>query len=164
MKNMFNLFVLIFSLTLPAKVYAEAHFIIDDYKFTWMISEEKNGYVAIEKTQDTLNILLVSGDGISREYMWLSPDMAEKVGQALSQAPKYYKKMKDFDKDATERVAIEDVTVSYSKSIKYGFSVWLKEENGWGTLNFDYKTASKLGSELVTIKEKAVFLEETLGF
>jgi hypothetical protein len=163
-KKIFSVLALGLSFGLPGVVYSEAHFFIDDYKFSWMISEEKNGFVSIEKTQDTLFVQLVSGDGMSREYMRLSPQMAEKVGQALSQAPKYYKKMKDVEEDTTERLMIGDTSVTYSKNMKYGFSVWVKEKGGWGMLSFDYKTAAKLGRELVSIKEKAEFLEATLDF
>ena len=79
------------------------------------------------------------GDGLLREYLWLSPQMAEKLGQALYQASKYYKKMKDFHKDATEVVEIEDVTVSFLTSMKYDFSVWLKEKMGGGYLSLIIK-------------------------
>ena len=72
--------------------------------------------------------------------------------------------MKELEMETKDRFAIGCVTVTYSRGMRHGLSLRVKENNALGMLSFDYKTPLKLRRELVTIQKKAVFLEETLDF
>jgi hypothetical protein len=153
-------------LALTTSMAAAKEYVIDDYTFTWTAAESGDASLLLQKTHDSLKVILRKKLGYSFDSLYLSPDEAENIGQVLSRVNEFYKKQSGSKTDTSDSVTVGDYIVSFDTSRKHGFSVIVRQTGRFSmsTLLLDRKEALGLSKELRDVKDKAAFVENSIAF
>lgn len=137
-------------------------YFIDEYKFEWKVFSEGDLLMNIIKTEETTNVQLRSGDLLSRSLLRLTPDEAVKIGSVLEQTRAFFDQHKGTESDVSDRVQAGDYQISFRTSVKYGFSVTIRDPSllSMNTFSLNRAQATKLQTMLMQVPEMVTFINE----
>ena len=159
-----NIFILIILMALSVSLHAD-DFVIDDYEFTWNVESVGNAEFSIEKSNDSLKVIISITGGIGFDFLYLTPKEAKSIGETLKLTEKYYKKQKDTIEDVSDKVNSDNYVVLFSTSVKYGFDVYIRENSLFGDgIHLDRKQARKLSKLLLKAEDMANFLNKQVDY
>lgn len=155
------------SFVLPLLLTPLAHadeYYIDEYEFKWKVFEQGDLVMNIVKTKEITNVQLWSGDSFSRSYLLLSPAEATSIATALQQTRSFFNQHKGTDKDVSDNVQAGDYQVTFRTSVKYGFSVTIRDPSSFSMDNFslDRTQATRLQPVLKEAPKMVDFINERL--
>jgi len=119
-------------------------YIIDDYYFSWKVFQFADIEFNVNKDEDKC-IIAITDDNVFSNLS-LNAKEAIELGEELSNTNTVYKKLKKNEMpNIQEQSILPNYTVTYKKSEKYGFSISIKENEGWSSsFNLDRKEALAL--------------------
>jgi hypothetical protein len=142
------------------KPATEPAFMIEQYTFSALVADSGEAKLSVEKTDESTRMLLKSDS----DYTYMQPEDAEAIGTALESTDMYWSKFKGSKQDVDETVEAGEFNVIFSNSPKYGFSVYIRTNEGFSlsSASIDRKQAKELSPHFKRSKLLAAHVDKVI--
>jgi len=141
----------------------QEQFVVEKFNFDWFVAEAGEAKLMVNKTHETTRIVIIEG-GLSGDILWLVPEEAESVGNALADTDRYFASMRNAEFDTSKELDAGRYTVRFHFSKEHGFSVTVakKERFGGRSILLARETANAFRPHLLKATSMASFIDNRI--